>query len=797
MAPPSVSIAKSKSKATNSTIPVLHDPVLHDSVHVTAISQFDNWDARECAVANVDHWKRHVEKFTTPKAPKIPRLIHQIWIGDREPPCVWLDTWRVEYVQGVGREEGWDYKLWGNEDVEKLDMVNRDLYDIEPMFQAKADLLRLELLYKYGGVYIDADMVSLGKSLDDVVRKTEKSNTGFAITYEPDTKDKPYSVLGNSMIVACKEHPLVAMLIQYIRTIYHHKRPHHGVEWVTGPLAFTKSLVFTGMTFYSPPQELFYPQFHYVPNPLAIDFSCFPNAIAFQFGYTCSGLENWVKENNRCRRAGHCPFHAAKKDYAFGPLLKIPKDGEGKVLKGEDLKVPRVVHQIYFGDENSTPTQWTNTWSHDFVHEHPDWSHKLWHKKSLHFLGGFFATNLYHDPSARKMDRTTLVLLGLELLYKLGGYYIPLSTTYVSAAKGQNGCRFPPKEDISTELKKIGPILAAPPHSPKVLKHIAEIYETSQNTVDKETSENRFVNVNEMGYEDHITSYFSFPASKEFSQQNGISAVAYVVGSGPEPGFGGFNSSEPSVMSWAYQRRIPIARLKSVSEATTRFSDKTLLIITCRDIALWHSLEASLSPLIDRAYNDFPDWQFLTLGVEWDAGYDGYELQNIEHVNWDAQKLCGFVVRSGSLCNEMKDETDPESLKQLLWGADFCRGKQVIAGVEKVAQSQEVSRIFRAKPLVEKIFKKIADHDIPEWDADAVEHHGDLLKATKEGQLFYELSVDQELRVMYRSFNDDGGLNSELKANLQGNSSALIEWAKVYFAHQVIFEANGISTSWM
>jgi mannosyltransferase OCH1-like enzyme len=137
-------------------------------------------------------------------------------------------------------------------------MINRDLFDQESMWQCKADIMRLEILYKYGGVYIDADMVSLGKPLDHVVDSCK--HTGFLMGYEPDTKDKPYSVLGNSFIVASKGHPLLRLLIGYIAAIYHHKRPYHTVEWVTGPLACTKALVHTDMPMTVPPTELFYPQ---------------------------------------------------------------------------------------------------------------------------------------------------------------------------------------------------------------------------------------------------------------------------------------------------------------------------------------------------------------------------------------------------------------------------------------------------------------------------------------------------------------------------------------------------------
>ena len=235
------------------------DQVLHTSVNVTAISQHNNWDTRECAVSNVDQWRQLLFTYTKTTSTKIPRILHQIWIGDREPPCVWIDTWRINYIQGIGKDEGWQHILWDNDRVSKLQMYNQDLFDHETMWQCKADILRLELLWQYGGVYIDSDVISMQKSLESVIQKTEETQTGFAITYEPDTKDKPYSVLGNSVIVASPKHPLVAMLIQYIKTIYHHKRPFFSAEWVTGPLTYTKVLLHTGLNFYIPPNKLFYP----------------------------------------------------------------------------------------------------------------------------------------------------------------------------------------------------------------------------------------------------------------------------------------------------------------------------------------------------------------------------------------------------------------------------------------------------------------------------------------------------------------------------------------------------------
>lgn len=180
------------------------------------------------------------------------------------------------------------------------------------MWQCKADILRLEFLWHYGGLYVDADMISVGnKSLDPIIELGK--DTGFVIAYEPDTKDKPYSILGNSVIACTAHHPLTLMLILFLKQTYYQKRHHIDVFAVTGPVMYTKCLVDCNMPISVAAQELLYPAFHFVPNPDAIDYSKFPRCLMFQFGYTCSGLEGYVKRKNRCKAAHTCPFHAKKK----------------------------------------------------------------------------------------------------------------------------------------------------------------------------------------------------------------------------------------------------------------------------------------------------------------------------------------------------------------------------------------------------------------------------------------------------------------------------------------------------
>ena len=82
----------------------------------------------------------------------IPRLIHQIWVGDWPRPA-WTDAWRDL--------PGWGYQLWDEDRIDRFGLVNRRLYDAylaDGKPWGAADIARVEILARCGGVYLDADV---------------------------------------------------------------------------------------------------------------------------------------------------------------------------------------------------------------------------------------------------------------------------------------------------------------------------------------------------------------------------------------------------------------------------------------------------------------------------------------------------------------------------------------------------------------------------------------------------------------------------------------------------------------
>ncbi|EKX49938.1 hypothetical protein GUITHDRAFT_67557, partial [Guillardia theta CCMP2712] len=83
-----------------------------------------------------------------------------IWLGGNIPEqfLAWRNTW-------IDLHPEWQHILWTEEDVEELAMLNPEAYKNAPNLGAKSDLLRLEVVWRFGGLYIDIDFECL-KSFD-------------------------------------------------------------------------------------------------------------------------------------------------------------------------------------------------------------------------------------------------------------------------------------------------------------------------------------------------------------------------------------------------------------------------------------------------------------------------------------------------------------------------------------------------------------------------------------------------------------------------------------------------------
>eukprot|EP00171_Calliarthron_tuberculosum_P013204 IDg13204t1 len=716
------------------------DALRSAEVHVDVIAKYDNWDARECAVSNADAWRERANSFVSShggNAP-IPCHIHQIWIGTREPPCVWLDSWRLDFMATHGA--GWTHTLWDNDAVAAMraeeELENADLFDREQMWQCKADLLRLELLYRFGGVYIDADLISLGKPLDAVLEMSCAS--GFGVSYEADTKDKPYSVLGNSIIFASKGHPLLALLIRYIRRIYDHKRPHYGVEWVSGPLAFSKALLHAGMPLTMIPREYFYPTFHYIPNPSAIDPAAFPDSLGFQFGYTCSNLGEWVRTNNKCKKALDCPYHKKRTDYPFGAIKPFAAEEDCV----EDGQIPKIIHQFCFSTQ--PPTRWIDTWAQKFCMKRSDWTHKLWTYEELVKEKSYFCAHMYPEVG-RHMDEETMRLLVLEILFKHGG--ILCAANYTVHIFWRCVC-------LSSHFYALG-------KHPKVLSTSGQCSE-----------------VVEMGRVRLSCIVPSIQLGSRFSARVALSSLLLVI----------TRLLRCRALCFLHiDAQVPCYPYDSKSLPGLLETNESVVVITDANVMKYQRVVDEIAGLIYKTEQQDSEWDYITTALEWSTGCND-EIVERAHVPYLRESVhCFGVIVNAGRCARLAGCDAAGLIETVLRAHDSSR---VYVGTVRFEEDESVSAVLTAMPVIRDVFLRIAGHPIPSWECDEREVHGRLLKGVRGGRLAYEVSVDDERRIMFRAFNDDNGMNCEARIAQGFGGHHVVEHARVYFDHTIVYEGN-------
>jgi mannosyltransferase OCH1-like enzyme len=135
--------------------------------------------------------------------PLIPKVMHQIWDGD-VPPLYqnYLDECRKLHPD-------WEFKIWGDKEIDALNMEYRNLYDKVRSYAAKADVLRYEFLYRLGGVYRDMDVKCL-VPIDDLVHKYD-----FFIAAEGPFVFK-YPVLNNGIIGAAPKSKIFKNTLEFM-----------------------------------------------------------------------------------------------------------------------------------------------------------------------------------------------------------------------------------------------------------------------------------------------------------------------------------------------------------------------------------------------------------------------------------------------------------------------------------------------------------------------------------------------------------------------------------------------------
>ncbi len=147
----------------------------------------------------------------------IPRVFHHIWLGSPLPDQFreYIDTWRKHHPH-------WEFKLWTDDNL--FILTNQEQFDAASSRAQQSDIARYEILFRFGGVYLDTDF-ECNKCIDPLLLGL----TGFAA-------EEDANVIATGVIGSQAGHPLLGQVIEAIPEWF--ARTRNPVE-STGPVLFT------------------------------------------------------------------------------------------------------------------------------------------------------------------------------------------------------------------------------------------------------------------------------------------------------------------------------------------------------------------------------------------------------------------------------------------------------------------------------------------------------------------------------------------------------------------------------
>ena len=169
---------------------------------------------------------------------RIPKVFHQIWFGGPMPDAylAFAKTWRHFHAE-------WAFRLWTEENLFPLEL--QAYFDTAEEFCQKSDIARYEVLWRFGGIYLDCDFECI-KSIEPLLDEVDAF-----LGYED-----PVSV-NNAIIGAVPRHPALAAMIDAVRRRFFLPGP---AFFTTGPGLVTPLVKrFADIRLF--PSEVFYPLF--------------------------------------------------------------------------------------------------------------------------------------------------------------------------------------------------------------------------------------------------------------------------------------------------------------------------------------------------------------------------------------------------------------------------------------------------------------------------------------------------------------------------------------------------------
>jgi inositol phosphorylceramide mannosyltransferase catalytic subunit len=185
---------------------------------------------------------------------EVPLKVHQIWFGDqRNKNVISTNTWK-EYCETFSYE----YKLWSEKDLPLIKIVANPInfrwiedFLAKKLYHSASDIARMEILYHYGGIYVDCDFYApkttnriQNKYIDFRVLTPMRGLTVVTEHHGRNIGETAIFVC-NGIVFSCPRHPVIkSMLNQFGMNIegFRNTKYQDDAMFITGPFMFNRVL---------------------------------------------------------------------------------------------------------------------------------------------------------------------------------------------------------------------------------------------------------------------------------------------------------------------------------------------------------------------------------------------------------------------------------------------------------------------------------------------------------------------------------------------------------------------------
>ncbi|MGE0009494.1 MAG: glycosyltransferase family 32 protein [Candidatus Babeliales bacterium] len=175
-----------------------------------------------------ENYTKHVARIAKNKKPilynetvTIPKVIHQIWLGSRPPEELkkLQKTW-------IDLHPDWDFKVWTEADLEAFDLINKESFKNAVNYGEKANIWRYEILYRFGGLYVDVDFECL-KPFDLLHHWCDFYTGIHELKWISGHEKGDKLTCCNALIGSRPGHPILKALIDTMKDYVHEKDQFH------------------------------------------------------------------------------------------------------------------------------------------------------------------------------------------------------------------------------------------------------------------------------------------------------------------------------------------------------------------------------------------------------------------------------------------------------------------------------------------------------------------------------------------------------------------------------------------